>query len=429
MSGKVTVARALTAHEGGFLDLESPDRIQVVSGVAILDGPLELDQLSKRVEVVVAEKTQYRCLIAGSNERTWQIDPEFDLTRHCYKVELSGALPNDVLTWTANQAAQGLAPGHSPWRIILIEGVVNPTNGQVGSAVAILAHHALIDGLEGLNLYSSLLDAGQRKSVAENEAKTKPAPKQGRAWDKGPLVSSGCVKAMMGEMTRRAARSPLSGEGSSERQVISFTWSREQLNRAKNQLNASFQEVLLSILSQGLSGYCRRHGQVKNLRAILPLGRQGGKTPEFDSNRHDAGFLSMPLRASEMRLRINKIRAGLNHLKIQRDANVFPTIINFVGCLPGRLRQRFVTLYASRAALLISILPGGKSKQQIGGVSVQSLFAQPALPPRHAVTIGAIAMRNQVCVTVQLDPAVVKSPHDLASEFNRAFETLSTAVA
>ena len=429
MSGKVTIARALTAHEDGFLDLESPDRIQVVSGVAILDDALDFDRLRERLEVVVAEKTQYRCLIAGTEERIWQIDPEFDLTRHCYRVELSDASTNDVLTWTANQAAQGLDARHSPWRIILIDGVINEANGQVGSAVAIIAHHALIDGLEGLNFYSSLLDAGHRKTTAPNEVSAKPFRDKGQAWEKGPVVSSGCVKAMMSEMTRRAARSPLTGEGSSGRQAISFTWSREQFNRAKHQLNASFQEVLLSILSEGLSGYCRRHGQIKNLRAILPLGRQGGKTPEFDSNRHDAGFLSMPLRASGIRQRIDRIREGLNHLKFQRDTRVFPTIINFVGCLPRRLRQRFVTLYASRAALLISILPGGKSKQQIGGVTVRSLFAQPALPPRHAVTIGAIAMRNQVCVTVQLDPAVVKSPQDLASEFNRAFATFSTAVA
>jgi hypothetical protein len=428
MSGTESIARALTAHEGGFLDLESPNRIQVVSGVAILDGALEFDRLSERLEVVVAEKTQYRCLITGTDERTWQIDPEFDLARHCYKVELSGASTNDVLTWTANQAARGLDPRHSPWRIILIEGVVNEVNGQVGSAVAILAHHALIDGLEGLNLYSSLLDPSPPKSAARSEANPNPN-RRSHAVEKGPVVSSGCVKAMMGEMTRRAARSPLTGEGSSGRQAISFTWTREQFNRAKDQLNASFQEVLLSILSEGLSGYCRRHGQIKNLRAILPLGRQGGKTPEFDSNRHDAGFLSMPLRASDISQRIEKIRAGLNHLKIQRDTNVFPTIINFVGRLPGRLRQRFVTMYASRAALLISILPGGKRKQQISGITVRSLFAQPALPPRHAVTIGAIAMRNQVCVTVQLDPAVVKSPQDLASELNRAFETFSAAVA
>ena len=76
--------------------------------------------------------------------------------------------------------------------------------------------------------------------------------------------------------------------------------------------------------------------------------------------------------------------------------------------------------------MLISVLPGGTARQQIGGVALHSLFAQPALPPNHAIVIGAIATRRNVCLTVQVDPEVIGDPSELQADLAQAYASLAT---
>ncbi|MFT5303602.1 MAG: hypothetical protein ACI814_004422, partial [Mariniblastus sp.] len=143
------------------------------------------------------------------------------------------------------------------------------------------------------------------------------------------------------------------------------------------------------------------------------------------SNRHDVGFINLPLATSNLQVRLKKIRRGLDSLRHQQRSQVFPTILSFLGRLPSAARAYVANRWSTQANLLISVLPGGTARQQIGGVAVQSLFAQPALPPNHAVVIGAIATRRNVCVTVQVDPEVIGNPLELQADLAKAYASLA----
>jgi hypothetical protein len=351
----------------------------------------------------------------------WRLDENFDFSNHCAELTLGSSSNEEVLTYVANEAARGLPTERPPWRIAVIR-VKGEMHQPERCAIAVWAHHSLIDGLEGMKLYSCLLDP---RVSSRNGDDSSHAHVPVIASVNKPMISGSCVRILARDIMRRQIKSPLSGCRSTQRRTLSFSWSRKVFGNAKSKHNASFQEVLLAVLTDGLSSYCKKHGKNRNLRAILPLGRTCGDSSSFTSNRHDVGFINLPLATSNFQVRLKKIRRGLDSLRHQQRAQVFPTILSFLGRLPSAARAYVANRWSTQANLLISVLPGGTARQQIGEVAVQSLFAQPALPPNHAVVIGAIATRRNVCVTVQVDPEVIGNPLELQADLAKAYASMA----
>lgn len=115
---------------------------------------------------------------------------------------------------------------------------------------------------------------------------------------------------------------------SDQREVLSFMWRREAFSLARRTYNASFQEVLRAIISAGLGKYCARHGHFSDLCGILPLARADSSNASFTSNRHNVGLIDLPLASTDCQHRIRKVRQGLESLKVQQNASVFPTILS-----------------------------------------------------------------------------------------------------
>lgn len=421
MSDSNTAERELSIHELGFLDLDTPERPQIVSGVAFPSGSVDAETIWGRLEKFTNANPQFRCQIVDRRSPAWKQDENFELSNHCVELTLNKSSNEDILTYVANEAAHGLPTECPPWRIAIIHAK-GETNQPERCAIAIWAHHSLIDGLEGMKLYSSLLDSrvGTR-NVDDSSHSHAPVI----ASANKPRVSASCVRILARDIMRRQIKSPLSGCRSAQRKTLMLTWSRKAFGNAKRKHHASFQEVLLAVLTDGLASYCKKHGKNRNLRAILPLGRTCEDSSGFTSNRHDVGFINLPLATSNLQVRLKKIRRGLDSLRHQQRSQVFPTILSFLGRLPSAARAYVANRWSTQANLLISVLPGGTARQQIGGVAVQSLFAQPALPPNHAVVIGAIATRRNVCVTVQVDPEVIGNPLELQADLAKAYASLA----
>ncbi len=413
--------RKLTVHELGFLDLDTRERPQIVSGVVCLSGPIEFKLFRERMQRFVLGNPQYQCRIDLSHLPEWKFDEDFDLSNHCVEIELNFASTENILTYVSNEATRGLDDGQPPWRIAIIHGK-SATGLPDQFAIAIWAHHALVDGLEGMKLLGGLVDSC---CTSGNSASSHKENGKVTASKVPPVVSANCVRVLARDVMRREIKSPISGTRSRKRQTLSFSWSRKVFKNARSQLNTTFQEVLLAVLTDGLANYCGRHSRRRNLRAVLPLGRPAGESSGFLSNRHDVGFIDLPLKTSNWQVRMKKIRCGLCSLRRQQQAQVFPTILSFLGQLPGVVRSKIARRWSAQSDILISVLPGGTTRHRIGGVDVQSLFAQPAMPPHHAVVIGVIATRHNVCVTVQVDPEVIGNPQDLKADLSSAYASIA----
>jgi diacylglycerol O-acyltransferase / wax synthase len=110
--------------------------------------------LAERVPSLVPLRRRLMAIPLGLDHPRWVDDPEFDLDNHLHRV----ALPepggeSELSALVAAVMGRPLHPGQPPWEMHIIEGL---EGGRVGLLVKV--HHAVIDGVAGVQLMAQLLD-------------------------------------------------------------------------------------------------------------------------------------------------------------------------------------------------------------------------------------------------------------------------------
>src|SRR3954466_12869764 len=149
----------LSAVDAGFLAQEGPNTHMHIGGVALLDGPPPLleeftDHVRSRLHLV----PRYRQRVAKAPLETglplWIDDPTFNLGYHIRHTALPA--PGDLhslLTLAARVFSQRLDRSKPLWEFYLVEGL-----GEGGFALISKTHHALVDGVSGVDLATVLFD-------------------------------------------------------------------------------------------------------------------------------------------------------------------------------------------------------------------------------------------------------------------------------
>lgn len=414
--------RHLSNHERGFQDLETSARRQVVSGVVFLSRNVSSRTICARLRTFTQVNPIFRCRIDEGRQFTWKTDPGFDLSNHLEEISVEKDTTEDVLTLVSNVASCGLPENQPPWRILVLPLAARGQQ-QASCAIAIVAHHSLLDGHHGMKLFTNLLDgAGRHPNTREEPTSNSPDDQE----TKIPMVSNSCVRFVAGEMLRRPTKYPLASHASASagRTTLAFDWSRKSFRKIQQLEKKSFQEIVLTVITDALARYSHSHGQNRNLRAIIPLARRENHPASRDTNQHDIGYINLPI-TSEHCDRAREIRTSLLSLRQQQKLQTFPSLLGFIGRLPKFLRTVVTRRFAHQADLLISLIPGGRTKQTLAGARILSIFAQPALPPRHSIVVGITLTRFRICMTLQLDAKQIDDPQQLKSCFKLAYRGIN----
>jgi hypothetical protein len=160
---------------------------------------------------------------------------------------------------------------------------------------------------------------------------------------------------------------------------------------------------------------------MRHLRAILPLGRKASASEAGATNRHDPGLILLPLVSESPRDCIMKIRRRLDGLRQQQRQSVFETMTTFFEHLPRTVRTRAAIRWTGLSHLLISVIPGPPRLPTIGGSTIESILALPALAPGHGLTIGIVCLRKKICIAAHFDPTILTSPEELKRDLEAIY--------
>src|SRR5919198_1822341 len=150
----------LTGLDASFLHIESPSSHMHVAGVMIFDGsPPEHDELRNAIESRLHLVPRYRQRLAfvpfGQGRPRWVDDPHLNLDYHVRTTALPAPGSEDQLRRLAGRVfSQRLDRDKPLWEIWVVEGL------EGGERFAILSktHHALVDGISGVDIISVLFD-------------------------------------------------------------------------------------------------------------------------------------------------------------------------------------------------------------------------------------------------------------------------------
>src|SRR4051812_34394180 len=179
----------LTGLDASFLHLEDGNAHMHVGAVMILDGPPpDYDEFIEKIESRLNLVPRYRQRLAfvpfGQGRPRWVDDPHFNLRYHVRRTALPGPGSEDQLRNLAGRVFSQQMDRDKPlWELWIVEGL------QEDDCFAVVSktHHALVDGISGVDIISVLFDTQPEPEI--------PPDTGGKRWLPQPVPSGGQLLA------------------------------------------------------------------------------------------------------------------------------------------------------------------------------------------------------------------------------------------
>src|SRR3954449_4937878 len=154
----------LTGLDAAFLDLESGGAHMHVAAILVFAGePPAYDDLlgaiARRLHLVPRYRQKLAFVPYGQGRPEWIDDPHFNLRYHVRHSALPAPGGDEALERIAGRLfALALDRGKPLWELNLVEGLAPAEDGAPRFAIISKTHHALVDGVSGVDIPSVLFD-------------------------------------------------------------------------------------------------------------------------------------------------------------------------------------------------------------------------------------------------------------------------------
>src|SRR5919112_6041842 len=165
----------LTGLDASFLHLEDGAAHMHVAGVMIFEGsPPPYDDMLEAIERRLGLVPRYRQRLAtvplGQGRPKWVDDPHLNLEYHVRATALPTPGSEEQLRSLAGRVfSQPLDRDKPLWEIWVVEGL----DGGERFALLSKTHHALVDGISGIDIVSVLFDTDPNAGPPEREPDAK----------------------------------------------------------------------------------------------------------------------------------------------------------------------------------------------------------------------------------------------------------------
>jgi diacylglycerol O-acyltransferase / wax synthase len=428
----------LSPMDVSFLDQEKRGSHMHIGAVMLFEGPppthAELrEHIESRLHLVprYRQKLAYPKLEMG--RPLWVDDPRFNLEYHVRHTALPSPGSEEQLRMlTGRIFSQRLDRSKPLWELWLVQGLE-------GGRFAIInkTHHALVDGVSGVDITTVLFDTSPTPTPIAPEGWT-PAVEPSDAT----LVAEG-VKGIAGLPTRvarralDAARRPRetaasvreAGEGlgniawnfanpapgtplnvpiGPHRRVLWLKFPLEELKEIKNALGGTVNDVFLAVVSGALGRWLRRHGvrtEGLELRAIVPVSIRGDEQKGALGNRITAMLGPLPVYAQDPLERYRIVSESMKGLKESKQAVGAEALTRLQDFAPPTILAQASRLNFSTRAynVLVTNVPGPQFPLYLIGRELQELVPVPFLAPERALAVAMMSYNGRAVIGLMGD--------------------------
>src|SRR3954447_8924986 len=445
----------LTPLDSSFLHLEDQASHMHVGTVLVFDGPPpEYEDFLRYVERRLHLVPRYRQKLAevplAQARPRWVDDENFDLSFHVRNTALPDpAGEHELRTLASRLFSQQLSRARPLWEMWLVQGL------DRGRRFAVISktHHAVVDGIAGVDLIAALFAPEEEASA--DAWRPEPAPSKaallGEALVERATVPAEAVRtarsvlrgprrvvqraAGLGAMALRglspAPRSPYNRDvvGPDRR----FAWVRaplEDFKAVKDSLDGTVNDVVLTVVARALRRHSRRRGHdVDELSAFVPA------TIRSDDHRGEAGnevagmIVRLPISCPDPITCFQRISDETKGAKASGQALGAQALTDLSGFAPPTLldqgsrlvaRQRFVTL-------VVTNVPGPQQPLHMGDSELLEFFPLVPLGKNLTLNFAILSYNGQMFFGLVGDFDAVPDLDDLVEDVTRAIAELGNA--
>jgi WS/DGAT/MGAT family acyltransferase len=423
----------LSSVDASFLHQEGHASHMHVGAVMIFEGPPParedfLEQIDSRLHLVPRYRQKLAFPRFEMGRPLWIDDHSFNLEYHVRHTALPSPGGVEQLRQLAGRIfSQGLDRSKPLWEVWLVQGLEGNRFALVNKT-----HHALVDGVSGVDLATVLFDVSPVPADLgdrEDDWTAAPEPTQAELIAEGvkgalrtPVgVAGSLLKAVSrpGD-TLRAAREAAEGVGEilwaglnpapetplnvpigPHRRVWWVRSSLADFKAIKNEVGGTVNDVVLTVVSGALGRWLRTRGvrtEGLELRALVPVSIRSEGTESELGNQIAAMRGPLPVYATDPLDRLTIVKEAMADLKQSKQALGAEVISGLNDFAPPTLLAQASRLNFSTRLfnLIVTNVPGPQFPLYLLGRELQDLAPIAFLPQDHALAVAIMSYNGNV---------------------------------
>jgi diacylglycerol O-acyltransferase / wax synthase len=424
----------LSSIDASFLHQEGPASHMHIGAVLIFEGPPPdftdyLDHIRRRLHLVPRYRQRLTTPPLESGRPLWVDDPDFNLEYHVRHTALPSPGTEEQLFLLAGRiASQQLDRSKPLWESWLVEGLEGDRFALISKT-----HHALVDGVSGVDLASVLFDVERSPSPPATDSlepwqpKREPSPVDlVAAGVRGMVgVATGLMSRAVGAATRPAAtfgvvrdaaeglgeivwaglnpapETPLNVEIGPQRRYAVVRHELDDYKTVKNAFGGTVNDVVLTVVSGALAEWLHSRGmntEGLEMRALVPVSVRTESHRGTLGNQLTAMRGPLPVYIRDPVARLRFVRRAMDGLKESKQAVGAATLAAVNNLAPPTILAQASRLNFSTRLfnLIVTNIPGPQFPLYVLGRQLEDLFPLAFLPKNHALAVAIMSYNGGI---------------------------------
>src|SRR4051794_40546503 len=452
----------LTGLDASFLHLEAGGAAHMhVAGVYVFGGPIPdyddvVAHLVSRLDLVPRYRQRLAQVPLGQGRPVWVDDPHFNARYHVRHTALPAPGGDAELKRLVGRLMAQQLDRHKPlWEMWLVEGIANGHFAIVGKT-----HHALVDGVSGVDITNVLFDVAPQAAPTARNAEAwvaRPTPTDAQLLTEALLERA----TIPGEIARglratlRAPRRVLGGARDTLQGVGALAWAGggtpesplnarigphrryewvdadlDRFKAIKNALGGTVNDVVLSAVALGLGRWLRRHGHATEgvrLRAMVPVSVRADTERGALGNRVAAFYAPLPVGVTDPRAVFAEVHEATERLKHSGQAVGAQALTDLAGFAPPTIMTQASRLIARQRFfnLVVTNVPGPQVPLYVLGHRLEAMYPVVPLAAGQALGIAILSYAGRLGFGLMSDLDALEDLPELAGDLRAAIDDLA----
>ena len=416
----------LRVLDAEFLHVEDGVAHMHIAGVSLFEGPRpELGELlaamASKLDLIPRYRQRVRTVPFELGRPVWVDDPHFNLEYHVRHTALPA--PGDDLALrrlVARLMSQELDRNRPLWELWLVEGLEDDRWALISKV-----HHCMVDGVSGVDLLSSVLDAERHVPLTEPRPwSPEPEPsgvakvldawaglgadalgmvRQAPAAVRDPVGALRGLRDTAGGLLRLAQHltnttpSSLEGSISPNRTWAHASVSIDEVRAIREHVDATLNDVVLGVLAGAFRELLQHRGEDPDgmvLRSLVPVSVRAPDAHGVLDNRVSAILLELPVDLADPRERVELVHEQMQELKASHMSEAGEVVVRIGDLAPPmvvgplmRATTRLLAQVPQRSVNTVTTnVPG--PRHPLYCLGREMLAHLPFVPLSHGVRVG-----------------------------------------
>jgi WS/DGAT/MGAT family acyltransferase len=453
----------LSSVDASFLAQEKQSSHMHVGALVIFDGPPPArDEFCAHLGARLRRVPRYRQKLAfpplEAGRPFWVDDPDFNLDYHVRHTALPKPGSEDQLRELAGRIfSQRLDRSKPLWEVWIVHGLE-------GGRFALISktHHALVDGVSGVDIATVLFDLSPVPDEVEADDgwTASPEPSDVELVAEGVVGLARTPFSLAGralgalqhpgetlDRVREAAEAlgevvwagmnpapdvPLNVPIGPHRRV---RWLQNRLadyKEIKNALGGTVNDVVLTVVAGALRRWLQDRGvrtEGVELRALVPVSIRGDDERGSLGNRIAAMRGPLPVYVDDPVERLDRVREGMGQLKESKQALGAEVIAGLTDFAPPTLLAQASRLNFSTRLfnLIVTNVPGPQFPLYLLGREMEEIVPIAFLPENHALAVAIMSYNGKMDFGLLADYDAMPDVDAFASHLEESLAELLAA--